>query len=533
MSILIVDDSFFNRKLVETFLKKAGYSEMLHAESAAEAYECLQHQLHNDPVDLILMDIMMPDIDGIEACRHIKQVPQFKDIPVIMVTAKDESQTLQSAFDAGAIDYITKPVSPTILKARVLSALTLKKEMDRRKAREQDLIDIGAKIQKTLLFGKVPKIFPGLEIAAYTQASQKIDGDFFDFFCHKNQCLDIFLGDVMGKGVPAALIGAATKTNFYRAITHLISEYQEHSLPDIEQIVQHVHEVMSNELIDLETFVTLCYARFHSTDHSIDLVDCGHTQSILFNNNKNECIFIKGENTPLGFIHDEIYRKTTFFLLPGDVLFLYSDGFTEACNSDGHFFGEKRLVDCIQKFSNESPSTLIKKIHEQIFQFTQTDQLGDDLTCVVLKRTNKRIDHSILYIKSNYQELQKIRLFISEYCQTIENKINSQHYIWQVETAITELISNIIKYAYMEEDQHDIEIHVESDAFQMTMTVYHWGKHFPHPPTNPIPPVEDYPEGGYGLYIIDSYMDTCEYSVDENCKNTIVLIKKWDNDLIE
>ncbi|ETR73892.1 MAG: hypothetical protein OMM_06662 [Candidatus Magnetoglobus multicellularis str. Araruama] len=74
------------------------------------------------------MDIMMPGIDGITACAHIKQEPSFKDIPIIMVTAKNESQSLQAAFDAGAMDYITKPVNPTILKARVNSALTLKKK---------------------------------------------------------------------------------------------------------------------------------------------------------------------------------------------------------------------------------------------------------------------------------------------------------------------------------------------------------------------------------------------------------------------
>jgi len=527
MSILIVDDSFFNRKLVETFLKKAGYTEMLHAESATEAYTHLESQLSKKPVDIILMDIMMPEIDGIEACRHIKQMPSFKDIPVIMVTAKDESQTLQSAFDAGAIDYITKPVNPTILKARVRSALTLKKEMDRRKAREQDLIDIGAKIQKTLLFGKLPHTFPGIEIAAFTQASQKIDGDFYDFFCHKDHCIDLFLGDVMGKGVPAALVGAATKTNFYRAITQLISEDHKHSLPDIEQIIQQVHEVMSSELIELETFVTLCYARYHSTDQSVDLVDCGHTQSIHFHNDNKECSFIKGENTPLGFIPDEIYQKMTFFLMPGDVLFLYSDGFTEACNPDGDFFGEIRLKECIQKHSTESPSTLIKKIHEEVYQFTKTDQLGDDLTCVVLKRTIKNKTGSMLSIKSSYKDLQKIRLFISRYFQSIERDRVPQQFIWQVETAIIELISNIIKYAYLGEDHHVIEIHFDCDETQMIIKVYHWGNPFPHPPTDPKPPIEEYAEGGYGLYIIDSYMDTCQYSDDDNCRNSIVLIKKW------
>ncbi|MBF0449286.1 MAG: SpoIIE family protein phosphatase [Candidatus Magnetomorum sp.] len=527
MSILIVDDSFFNRKLVETFLIKSGYSDILHAESATEAYRQLKNQLPDAPIDLILLDIIMPEIDGIEACGHIKQMHMFKDIPIIMVTAKDESQFLQSAFDAGAIDYITKPVNPTILKARVRSALTLKKEMDRRKAREQDLIDIGAKIQKTLLLGQLPETFPGLEISAFTQASQTIDGDFYDFFCHKDQCLDIFLGDVMGKGVPAALVGAATKANFYRTITQLISEHHIHAMPDVEQIVQHVHEVMSNELIDLETFITLCYARFHAGDQSVELVDCGHTQTIHFHAIQQKCSFIKGENTPLGFIPDEIYQKTKFFLLPGDILFLYSDGFTEACSPEGTFFGEQRLVECIQNHSTEKPSELIKKIHDQVKHFTQTNQLGDDLTCVVLKRTFEKSSPSVLTIKSALSDLQIVRQFISDYCQSIDIGPNPQQFIWQLETATIELISNVIKYAYMGEDHHGIEIHVHTDETRIRLTVYHWGNPFPHPPINPKPPKDKYSEGGYGLFIIDNYIDTCEYSQDGNCRNSIVLIKKW------
>ncbi|KPA10790.1 response regulator [Candidatus Magnetomorum sp. HK-1] len=525
MSILIVDDSFFNRKLVETFLNKAGYTDIIHAESAAEAYDHLDKQAQKLSIDLILLDIMMPEIDGIEACGHIKQIPLFKDIPIIMVTAKDDSLSLQSAFDAGAIDYITKPVNPTILKARVRSALTLKKEMDRRKAREQDLIEIGAKIQTTLLLGKLPDTFPGLKISAFTQASQKIDGDFYDYFCHKDQYLDIFIGDVMGKGVPAALVGAATKANFYRIITQLISENHTESIPQIEQIIQQVHNVMSNELIELETFVTLCYIRYHSTDHSVDLVDCGHTQTIHFHAKRKDCSFIKGDNTPLGFIQDEIYQQQKFFLYPEDILFLYSDGFTEACSPDGDFFGENRLIECIIDHCKESPSDMIKRIHHRINEFTQTDQLGDDLTCVVLKRLNDPTQQSVLKIKSTLVELQKIREFVTHYCQSINIGSQPQIFIWQLETAIVEIISNIIKYSYSGEEQHNIVINASSKSNCVIFTFSHWGNPFPHPPTDPKPPQEKYPEGGYGLYIIDNYIDTCEYFQDDSGCNSIVLIK--------
>ena len=136
MSILIVDDSQHSRLLLTAFLKAAGYTEVPAAASAREAFECLGM---NDPVgsaagvDLILMDITMPGMDGVEACRRIKATPCLQDIPIIMVTGHDEAKYLDQAFAAGAMDYITKPVNKSELQARVRSALNLKQEMDRRK----------------------------------------------------------------------------------------------------------------------------------------------------------------------------------------------------------------------------------------------------------------------------------------------------------------------------------------------------------------------------------------------------------------
>lgn len=142
MSMLIVDDTASQRMLLTSILKAAGYTDILVADSAAAAFHLLgfgsDRPLRND-IDLILMDISMPDMDGIEACRTIKAVPELHDLPIIMVTASTESADLQLAFDAGAIDFINKPPRRVELLARVRSALRLKQEMDRRKAHEQEL----------------------------------------------------------------------------------------------------------------------------------------------------------------------------------------------------------------------------------------------------------------------------------------------------------------------------------------------------------------------------------------------------------
>lgn len=158
MAILIVDDSRDEQTLLSTRLRTAGYEALMVADSAEAVLGMLTQESAGQgmgEIDLILMDIMLPGVDGLEACRRIKAIERLRDIPIIVITVKTDEQALLAAFAAGAMDYIRKPVNPAELVARVASALTLKKERDTRKAREEELLMRTQELEQALREVKV------------------------------------------------------------------------------------------------------------------------------------------------------------------------------------------------------------------------------------------------------------------------------------------------------------------------------------------------------------------------------------------
>ncbi len=505
--ILIVDDNSTNIDLLVNTLKNDYRLGV--AKNGQKALDYTEKYLP----DLILLDIMMPGMNGYEVCTSLKAATQTKDIPVIFITAMTEAAQKTRAFEAGAVDYITKPFNKAEVKARVKIHLSLKK------ARKHEIY-IASKIQKTLLLGQPPHDIQGIKIDQLTIPSQKVDGDFYDFFKFNDQCFDLVVGDVMGKGIPAALLGTAIKSHFLRVLNELIRLTDRKKFPEPEKIISSVHSGMIDQLEDLETFVTLFYARFDMTKYLLSFVDCGHMRTIHFHADSNRCSLLRGVNMPLGFPEQEPFKQTSVSFKPGDLFVFYSDGLTEAKNQDGVLYGEKRLVDFVQKNAGIGHEKLINIIRKDITAFSQSEIFDDDLTCVIIGIDKKSAmsDKAKLEIRNDLIELAQVRAFVRKFCEGIPGFHIDNNRISLIELAVTEVTTNIIKHAYGKHTGKQIRINALVSDNNIILRFCDWGKSF-NPESVPPPVFDGSQSGGFGLHIISHTVDKVIYSRDEKGKN--------------
>jgi sigma-B regulation protein RsbU (phosphoserine phosphatase) len=362
-------------------------------------------------------------------------------------------------------------------------------------------------------------------VAALTIPSQRIDGDFYIFLRHSDESLDVIVGDVMGKGIPAALLGAATKTHFLRALSDLMVLSKGGKLPEPKDVVMLAHAELVRHLIDLDSFVTLCYARLDVSKRILELVDCGHTGIVHLHGKTGRSEMLHGDNLPLGVREGEIYDQLSVGFEPGDLLLFFSDGITEARNPAGEQFGMERLADCVEANGQLEPAALVESLRKAVVAFSGSDRFADDLTSVAIRIEERQlpIARREMDISSNLQELRRVREFVCEFSRGLldEDSLGS------LELAVNEAASNIMKHAY--QGRADQWIHLEAEAFAdyVSIQLHHLGDPF-DPVAAPAPALDGTHESGYGAYIISQTVDQVRYYRDERGRNCVELVKKRD-----
>jgi|GEM_PF-275831 len=243
--------------------------------------------------------------------------------------------------------------------------------------------ELEAQIEQKLLQSTIPNSLDGALMGQFTVSSGHLNGDFAEFILYDNKHADIIIGDVMGHGILSALVGAGLKTLFLKTVAQ--QKHQRHKLPELQDIVTHVHKQCILELLEIGIYATLLFIRLDLENMEFSMIDCGHTPTIHFHADEGICTLLKGENLPVGMIEKQEYQTITFPLEQDDILVMYSDGITESLLPDNTLFGTERLSDLIAQYHKLQPAALVEKISNHVFELTGRRTFDDDATCIVIR----------------------------------------------------------------------------------------------------------------------------------------------------
>src|ERR1019366_8040431 len=326
-SILVVDDAPANLQVLAGMLKDRGYKVR-----PVPSGKLALLAARRDPPDLILLDIIMPEMNGYEVCEQLKADDNLKGIPVIFISALTEQLDKVKAFAIGGVDYLTKPFQMEELHARVETHLKLRRlqiELEEHNrqlelARERLTLDLelARAVQRGFLPLQLPEV-PGYQFFAHYEPAHEVGGDYYDFILLPRQRLAILLGDVAGKGVVAALLMAKLSAD---ARFCVLTE------PDLAVAVTKLNVLISQSGF-ADRFVTLVAAILDTATHTVTLVTAGHPPPLIYHRatrTVDEPISNDLVGLPLGVQVGFEYASCQISLNAGDSILAFTDGVTEA-----------------------------------------------------------------------------------------------------------------------------------------------------------------------------------------------------------
>lgn len=380
MSILIVDDNPVNIFVIKKILKQAGYQDLVSLNSAQELFEYIHFgkdsSRHNE-IDLILLDIMMPEIDGLEVCRRLQKEEKFKDIPIIFVTALEDANKLAEALDIGAMDYITKPINKVELLARMRVALRLKSELNWHKEQEENLrneLDLATQVQRNLLSSPLRE--EHIKIEASYLPSFKLAGDMYYWYKIDENRYGIILLDVMGHGVSASLVCMFISSVLRETIKSLIDP--ELVMKDLNKYMTLLH----NENDNIPYYFTAIYLVVNTEDRTIEYVNAGHPSGYVLVDETNVVELNRG-SCAVGFFDEIKVKKTVIPFEKNAQITLFTDGVLEAIAND-EFEAEEKL----RAFTERKWGDLEEEI-EGFYKEEQKKAQSDDM-CLIMIQTNAK-----------------------------------------------------------------------------------------------------------------------------------------------
>jgi len=369
--VLIVDDAKTNIDiLVEALRDEYKLSVAIDGAAALRSVE-------KNPPDLVLLDIVMPGIDGYEVCRRLRAETSTRDLPVMFLSSLEDVKDKAHGFEVGGNDYLTKPFEVLEVKARVRSLLKAKAYADAiREAMARDM-----RIAREIQMGILPADLAaatrgtGLDVHAIIEPAREVGGDLYEVLRVSDDRVVIALGDVSGKGIPAALFMAVAVT-VLRTLARQIAE------PD--EILQRLNDELAQQN-PRGMFVTMQCLVFDLSKGRVSSAGAGHHQLAIVSPHRPPRLACPSSGRPAGLMAFNPIERETLSLEPDDTFVLFSDGVSEAMNTAEDFYGEDRLLEALAAGAGETAADTTRRVIDDVHAFAAGAKQSDDITVLAAR----------------------------------------------------------------------------------------------------------------------------------------------------
>ena len=370
-TVLVVDDSPVNLQVLVRTLHGTGHR-ILAARDGRSALDIVKRARP----DLVLLDVMMPEIDGFEVCRAIKADAELQDTVVIFLSALGDVSDKVSGLQLGAADYITKPIQAEEVLARVATHLT-RQHLERELRRSRDHLNrelaSAGRMQRLILPPQLPN-HPGVRFAASYQTCRHAGGDYYDVLPLGNGRFGLMVADVSGHGAPAAIVMA-----MIRAALHSHPEVHADPAAVLQTLNAHFEY-----LWDTEMFATAIYATVDAARREVRIACAGHPLPLLIARGEEPRAIPLDAVTPLLMLPYGAVPVSVVDLQAGDRVLFYTDGVTERLDAEGRMYEMSRLSSTVAALRHPTPAALIENVVADLDRFAGGHEPEDDLTLVAV-----------------------------------------------------------------------------------------------------------------------------------------------------
>ncbi len=376
--LLVVDDNEMNRDMLSRRLARRGHR-VVTAEDGRTALALIEQQ----PFDVVLLDIMMPGIDGLEVLKTVRQTHPAAELPVIMATARDESADITGALAAGANDYVTKPLDFQVVLARVQTQVSLKRARDALGAahdRMKSDLEEAATVQRALLPGS-PPVTDRARFAWEYRPCDELAGDSLDVFAIDARHIGMYVLDVTGHGVPAALLSVSvTHALARRGAGSVVTggEDAPHSIASPACVAARLNRLFPMRKRTRRCF-GLTYGVLDTQSGRFQFVCAGQPEPMVVRSD-GSAERLDAPGLPIGVLRDAVFDNTSVDLRPGDRVFLHSDGVHEQRSPAGELFGLARMHHALAASRSQPLGTALSSLVDAVAAWTGGGRFSDDIS---------------------------------------------------------------------------------------------------------------------------------------------------------